>query len=351
MDLDFNKNRFMELMDSDFVQLPITLDRRSYKDTLIELFHNYTYELQHIVSKDKYTEINDICNLLLRVIDKYHNGLPSGAFEVFSQIMKLVIDKPVRIYQKSYKSNSLSCDAKLNLYRIRNVYDYRQYERNEIFHTPFNMRTKINTSRYSIAGYPCLYLSTDLKLCCEETKKQSINQITIASKFNIVGNYLDNNNTDIDVIELGIKPKHFVSNKNNQNISTGIDLSDIELMSNYLYWYPIIAASSVIRVNKEDPFSSEYIIPQLLMQWIRLKACKERLYGIRYFSCASDRASEAGYNYVFPAYCSSNIKSNYCRMLSKAFKLTKPVMLHNYESISDCQLFLVKDTDLNTIEL
>lgn len=93
-----------------------------------------------------------------------------------------------------------------------------------------------------------------------------------------------------------------------------------------LYWYPLIVACSFIRVNKQDHFASEYIIPQLLMQQIRSEVKTNKLVGIRYLSCASEWASELGFNYFFPV---SGIRhssnSEYCEILGSSFMLTKPV--------------------------
>lgn len=46
--------------------------------------------------------------------------------------------------------------------------DVKPYSRTRVLHTPYNLRSKVSTSRYSIAGYPSLYLGTSLQLCCKE---------------------------------------------------------------------------------------------------------------------------------------------------------------------------------------
>ena len=47
----------------------------------------------------------------------------------------------------------------------------QEYEIEDIFHIPYNLRAKISSNRYSISGYPSLYLSTSLELCKQELKK------------------------------------------------------------------------------------------------------------------------------------------------------------------------------------
>lgn len=74
----------------------------------------------------------------------------------------------------------------------------------------------------------------------------------------------------------------------------------------------------------------------------------ETTIGIRYFSCASIRASDMGFNYVFPA-SGKHTKESFCPTLSRAFKLTKPYFLHEYRDIYSCEDALRKDNNLDFI--
>lgn len=107
---------------------------------------------------------------------------------------------------------------------------------------------------------------------------------------------------------------------------------------------------------KNDPFAAEYIIPQLLMQWVRneIRSNKgdeyDQLVGIRYFSCASVKASNMGFNYVFPT--SGQQKSAelpYCSVLTRSFRLTNPVYIHEYDSLHTCEWSLIKSSDIDFI--
>jgi len=204
-----------------------------------------------------------------------------------------------------------------------------------------------------------LYLGTSLDLCCEEAKIGSFNDLTIASRFKLERNMNNNDGLVIDVIELAVKPKDFIVDTQDDyqnaraNLIIGrsrkfneLDLDSIDVMSTFLYWYPMIAACSFIRVNKQDPFASEYIIPQLLMQWIRNESNNDKLIGIRYFSCASERASELGFNYVFPVSGEKGPRNEqYCKILARSFTLTKPIYIHEFNTILDCEYQLQNSTD------
>lgn len=225
-------------------------------------------------------------------------------------------------------------------------------------------RSKISTCRYSIAGFPCLYLSTTLDLCCEEIKLDVEKGFTIASKFALNRNLLENNRRNIQVIEMAVMPKDF---KDNQQMDityqdgyighkargfNEIDLNNISIKRRYLYWYPLLAACSYIRENRADPFASEYIIPQLLMQWVHEKSENGTLYGIRYFSCASRLASDLGFNYVFPVSGEKYSETEYCNVLAKSFIFSKPIYINRTElpfyenELQHCLLKKIYEIDL-----
>lgn len=248
----------------------------------------------------------------------------------------------------------------LKLYRIACVNDNIPYNRSRVFHPPYYMRSKISSCRYSIAGYPSLYLGTSLELCEEETKYNPHEQYALASRFQLE-RYFDerNRNIEIKVIELAIKPQDFFEcnysfdNRRDDYPNMINMLKDPSVQKAYIVWYPLIASCSFIRVNKKDPFAAEYIIPQLLMQWVRKEMSNQnenydKLIGIRYFSCASVKASNMGYNYVFPTSGIKNDRS-FCPILSRAFKLTQPKYIHEYTNIQACEDDLLKDVNLDFI--
>ena len=121
----------------------------------------------------------------------------------------------------------------------------------------------------------------------------------------------------------------------------------------YIKWYPLISACSYIRAMRDAPYSAEYIIPQLFIQWVRSKY-EDAVIGIKYFSCASVYSSSLGYNYVFPTigipYHARKTITDYCARLSHRFKLTIPKFTMEYNSIIDCVEVIKKDNNLDYIE-
>lgn len=362
MIIEISKPDFKLIANNDELDLPKRWDGNNFQETLNLLFKKYQSILFTYITSADYRRVKSICDGILKCIEYYHNGYPNIAFSKMNNVMRKLIQHPLTIYRKSGWIDAFDHYDPLMLFRVRNVQSNIHYQRKDIFHTPYNLRSKISTCRYSISGYPCLYLGTSLDLCCEEAKVNSFNDITIASRYKIQRNMRYNDGLVIDVIELALKPKDFINyQRSDRNIQENniigqtrkfneLDLDSIEVMSTYLYWYPLIAACSFIRVNKQDPFASEYIIPQLVMQWVRSVSNSEKLIGIRYFSCASERASELGFNYVFPVSGEKDPRNEkYCKVLAQSFMLTTPVYIHEFNTIRDCEYHLQNSTDFDCI--
>lgn len=340
-DYDFNK-----LVQNTRLHLPIRWDGKDFEKFLFEVFEIYINELKDRC-KDKgclypyfpveLDEIILICDRIREAVSAYHRGYPAWALVMLSHAMELLIKYPLKVYQKKSWNKSLEI-KNLHLYRMRGVRESVYYTRKDIFHVPVSARSMIATCRYSIAGYPSLYLSTSLNLCAEEIGGNSKQHIV--SRFEIISPLKELN---IKILELGIKPQDFNAEENEQDYNyqriryiRNLDLSVLDFRKIYLKWYPLIAACSFIRVNKSAPFASEYIIPQLLMQWVRIQNDEEKLMGIRYFSCSSAKASEMGFDYVFPV-SDFNYDDHYCSVLRNSFILTEPIFLEDYGSINLCE--------------
>lgn len=174
----------------------------------------------------------------------------------------------------------------LKLYRIRNSSSVLLH-RSELFHAPEQARFTVHSCRYSIAGYPSLYLSTSLKLSSMEACSSADKKETAYCSEFIMQRPAGANNERIRVIDLAIKPQDFIEGN---TVGEGRvlrrvshKLNDSEFREKYLYWYPIIAACSYIRQSSGDVFQPEYIIPQLLMQWVMYKVKRKGIVGDQVF--------------------------------------------------------------------
>lgn len=360
MIFDISDVQFNNIMQNPSLNLPVRWDGRDFETAIANLLDEYANELYSSVEEDDENqrfggisididEIDTISVLLKQCIHEYHQGFPATAFGTFKKIMKYLMETPLWVYQKSGDLEPLETD-RLYLFRLRGISDAAYHLRKDLFHVPSCARSMISTCRYSIAGYPSLYLTTSIELGMEEIGNP-INNVLV-SRFKIIRMQ---KNLNIRVLELGIKPQDFYeqgreylnNNRSTRNLN-GINLRNNEIRSNYLRWYPLIAACSYIRANRNSPFSSEYIIPQLLMQWVRKQIGRNEIMGIRYFSCASVRASDLGFDYVFPVN-NTKYEEGYCSVLRNSFLLTNPVYLRDFDSIYQCERHLIDCNDIDKI--
>lgn len=374
MIVDISDTAFKQIFEDQRLHLPIQWDGVDFTGTLGKLFNTYIGNFDRILAKEykrvdksqSTHSVKQICGLIRNSVESYLDGFPSKAYIELEKAMHLLVRSPLRIYQKSIFEQFDDTEDRvfrddLALYRLTCVDDYAPYDRTRVFHTPYTLRSKVSTSRYSIAGYPSLYLGTSLQLCAEEINYNPHRSFALASRYRIE-RCIEYNNTEIDVIELAVKPQDFLgvyknreSNWGKRNISEDL-LNSHSVRNAYLLWYPLIAACSFIRTNKKDPFAAEYIVPQLLMQWVRSELQHsgnseyDKLIGIRYFSCASKRASDMGFNYVFPA--SGKQYSGqypYCPVLMKAFRLSAPKYVHESGGVAECERELLYEREFEPI--
>ena len=341
MDKEDIKNSFNRVFSNEEYFLPIRCEENGYYVKLSELFELYKAEFfwtEHSV----YSKVCEVCDLIIKILNDYLDGKPQKAFCAFKNLYSILGENFLSIYSEINMDPNLNeDDSRHSLFRMRKVDKNSPYLRKEIFHTPFSLRNRVATNRYSIAGYPCLYLSSSIELCMQELEFSINPGRYIISRFEIVKDcpIVDNHVVHPRIIELGIKPQDFFvegkePDKTIYKRRAALDkklLDNPDVKMNYMVWYPFILACSFIRPDKNTPFSIEYVLPQLLMQYVReeIKANGVQM-GIRYFSCASVLASELGFNYVFPSNFEKRTADEYCGILTRLFQLTEPIFVNEY---------------------
>lgn len=145
-----------------------------------------------------------------------------------------------------------------NWYRMRMQEPHSKiFPAQQMFHIPFNQRGKVNTQRYSLPGYPCLYVSRSVWAAWEEMHEPKLADFCV-SRLEL--------QSDIKVLDL-----RMVSSE---------DIDQLNLVR-LLCTFPLIIACSVKTLNPDDNFKPEYIIPQLVMLSI---VESEKYYGCAYTS-------------------------------------------------------------------
>lgn len=209
MIIDISSNEFKNIFKNEKLHLPIRWNGDDFIKSLKRLYSDYHDLVMESYSEEVAQEVKYNYSIIIKAVKCYLNGFPARAYSKFKTLMETLMVQPLQLYEKSiYEQLFDKYNDPLDLYRIVGVSDNKKYDRTRVFHTPYNLRSKVSTSRYSIAGYPSLYLGTSIDLCREEVRLNPYDKFEIASLFKL-DRECYNSGVDINVIELALKPQDF----------------------------------------------------------------------------------------------------------------------------------------------
>lgn len=267
---------------------------------------------------------------LLKAIDNFYKGKPANAYISFRNTMQTI-----NITEYLDKNSRLPSGQ--SLYRLRTVNGNYPLSKNELFHIPFDKRGIVQSQRFSIPGLPSLYTANSIYVAWEEMRRPNIDAIQAMRLVNQRDLRLLDITTDIY--------------NNNFEVSKMIE-PQIALYK-VLTW-PLVACCSVKVKSPKDIFKPEYIIPQLLLQWV-----SQNLDGIKYSSTHIDlnKTKHIGtfHNVVLPVK-TFDVDNGYCTRLKALFKTTDvlPMQLRQFATHTDRfnhQASIRTDVNLNVTEL
>lgn len=238
--------------------------------------------------------------ILKEIVDAQYKGLHSTAYRklynLFKKLRKHLLYK--KISKKSF------------LFRMR-VFapeKRRHVQEKDLFHIPLNMRGIVTTQRYSVPGLPCLYMGESIYACWEEMKRPQLN-LCMTSKLQC--------QDEIKLLNLAF----FQDNDEewwNDNIEKVLNI------------FPILLSCMIPVADEDAIYKPEYIIPQLVMEWVIWNRKKEKIYGIYYTS------ANVNEDFDYPLYKLNNLAipvidisrdKEYCPVLCEMFKITKPLCI------------------------
>lgn len=266
--------------------------------------------------KEYKKNIKVLCRGLNRAINKYYEGSPALAYNSLKRALE---ESKIKKY---LNKNNYHNEGK-DFYRIRNFNGSYPLPKHELFHIPFEKRGKVKSQRFSIPGLPSLYVSNSIYVAWEEMKRPDFNCLQAIRLVN---------NRQITYLDL----RTDVYNPEFQNAAPdgNVFLNNWDLMYQVLIW-PLVACCSVRVKHSDDSFKPEYIIPQLLLQWVN----KEKIDGIMYSSTHIDfqsrKLGSIFYNLVLPVKSFKDL--GYCDHLSSLFETTEvlPMQLRQFSTVSD----------------
>ena len=182
-----------------------------------------------------------------------------------------------------------------------------------MFHIPFDKRGQVKTQRYSMPGLPCLYICESVYGCWEEMGRPNLN-LSFVSQLEL--------QETIHLLDLSFP-----------YVERWTDAGGKQRMFYDLQRIPLIIASMIKVKNEADVFKPEYIIPQLIMEFVANRNNKGRAgyaIGVYYTSVhnhddfhfeTSDMRNKLN-NIAIPT--QSTLKGKYCKILCELFTITKP---------------------------
>jgi len=165
--------KYDEVFKEKLLQLPkVVPSHLSFRQHLYNLFNDYLKLIKtinpikvKIVGLKNQTNFNNtfdiqktFINGLKRSLEFYYNGKPAQAFFEFEKTLNERLEK----YPQMLVENEIS--APESFYRIRRNDSNYLFKTTEMFHISYENRHKVAAQRFSINGYPTLYLSNAIYL-------------------------------------------------------------------------------------------------------------------------------------------------------------------------------------------
>ena len=272
-----------------------------YRDALQKSLDEYCMILE--TKKEDTSLINScraISEQLLQIVDNIRRGAHSTAYRQLENIFK-----------QRYSKFDLNVDTLIQeqegyFYRMRIIEDRRNIEPKEMFHIPFDKRHIVSTERFSFPGLPCLYLGCSAYVCWEEMGRPDFSRVMISAL---------KTTQKLKLLDLRAPIYHRWNQINKKSL-------------------PLILACQAVVADKDAKYKSEYIIPQLMMEYIITN--HDNIDGILYSSVFKDKQFEYPadkfYNIALPAIQDSKT-GKYSKRLRKLFTITDPTC-EEYERLT-----------------
>jgi hypothetical protein len=317
-----------DLLNSSAAALPRIRTDDDFERYLAQMFDAYleavdTLEPHNLLCggvRNSRANIVQLSGWTLDAVRQYLAGQPAEAYQGMQRGITLVSRHLTKLY-----SLRVNRDALGRLYRMIRPKS-SSVPKSRLFHTPFELRHKVGQHRYGIPGFPCLYLGGSLELCSAELRIPG-NRLRNTA----IAEFAVRDGAQIRVLDFGFRPSTIAE------LAFGRDIENAkatpkpnpeleEFIVNYATCWPLIAASSIKVMHEKEPFVPEYIVPQMILQWLMVNSDCD---GIRYFSTQfNPDPTHLGrtINYVFPAVHGDDTREGYSGKLKGLFELTAPVV-------------------------
>lgn len=329
-----------EFLSHELVALPITRDSEDFVAFVTSRLRSYLDLIDklsgpgNIGAKAKAVKpmLEKYCSLAIEGITAAFAGLPHDSYAKLTEALGGLLP-----YLEKHHLAELTAETLGIVYRVR-LQVSPPLTREQLFHVPFEARHKVATQRYSVPGLPCLYLSGSLFTCWSEMGTPAIHELQ-ASAFWLFPP------AKVKVINFTNRPARLARYLVAPDGSYASDKED-HLLTHIVLW-PLMALCSIAVRHRDAAFKPEYIVPQVLLQWITKE---KRFDGVCYFSTHVQAVSSQSLNtsnLVFPV---REIKATgRCSWLRGLFKMTEPMSWQLLRAINMPGTYAVKNLDYEFI--
>lgn len=235
-----------------------------------------------------------------KIVSAYNNG---DILESLNLLKKaLILKDNWNLNNDVLKKDSITYRFRLPRHKDDGV--YRNLNREDLFHMPFNSLQYQGNQRYSINGFPCLYLGKTIYDCWEETRRADLSKVNYAAFKNM---------KDLNVVVIECPSK-------------------IAVKEDIIRYFMFALCTKMVSLDEdENSFKFHYVVPELLLTILvnQMKANKNYKYeGIRFISSRyydeslnMFRVKPIFYNYVFPIQESAD--KGHCRRLKDIFRVSE----------------------------
>ena len=328
-----------EILKNPVFHLPIIYTEGTCEKAIedrLSKYHDFLVD-NHVDSVSLHDGVNTFKAKISKMFDEYYLGHQNAAYGLFKEAFE---------YETGSRLPVKSVLPKESLYRARVNAGDKDYEKKEMFHIKYDLRSKVQTQRFSFPGLPCLYLGASSYVCWLELNRPQMDQFQVAEIKQ------RDDCKEYKVIDLCLHPYAFYNELQEKEKGIKTEHASISL-EDYLRWWPIMAVCSIAVKNENDPFKPEYIIPQFVLQYFLEDKIEDSI-GIKYMSIKAGRISMRHYetdhrvysNYVIPVKSLGETDDGFCCVLSNQFEVTNTVSGKEHQMISN----MIEDNNIEWVE-
>lgn len=303
---------------SDYIALLKTVN----DDDFNELFRENSLYCKSMGKKAFINLISQIQQTIDNAISAYAEGNPSKSYEYIHELLaknKFIPKEKNRNpkYASRKLNEPLGFYFKLEIKGETDSNDYfrmrtskESLSKKEMFHISLNMRQRVSTQWFSIPGYPCLYLGASLEVCWDEIRDDIKDKTIYACRFR--------KKKDKVLVLLNLMiPDEFTEKEDSYSHLC------------FLLTFPFYLACLIQTRFPKEPFKPEYVIPQLLLQYVNgaYRDCSVRFDGIVYSSTKSIPCVGNKSNWVIPYRPGKKEDKEYSSELIETFPYTEPIVV------------------------